>query len=267
MQSKSGKSRSWKTWQPREQSTSNANLIFVNMHSHSEISNFYDSFAEYELKSGVNLRHYTLFNAIIKSGLRRNHHVLEIGCGIGQLTGLLSRYLRKGKLVSTDISPRSIGIASKRVPPSSRMEFLVSDMTLFGYPEKFDYIVLPDVLEHIPVENHFELFANLSKLMYDHSKIIIHIPHPKIIEYERIHHPQKLQIIDQPISADTLLQSCYAHQLILETYHSYSLFHVQPDYVFIVLKRDELPQYIKLTRFKIITRKSIARLIKLIFTI
>ena len=73
----------------------------------SEVSNFYDTFTQYELKSGVNLRHYTIFNAVIQSGLRRNHTVLEIGCGIGQLTGLLHRYLRKGKLVSTDISPES----------------------------------------------------------------------------------------------------------------------------------------------------------------
>ena len=230
------------------------------MHSHTDIKDFYDSFTEYELKSGVNLRHFTIFNKVIQTGLRRNHQVLEIGCGIGQLTGLISGYLRKGKLVSTDISPGSVGIAMKRVPPSPKMEFIVSDITQFEYPEKFDYIVLPDVLEHIPVEHHFEVFGKLSKLMYDHSKIIIHIPHPKIIEYERMHHPEKLQIIDQPISAANFLQACYPHQLILETYEAYSLFHEQHDYVFMILKREGMPQYTKQSLFNIIIRKSIARL-------
>ena len=140
------------------------------------------------------------------------------------------------------------------------MEFIVSDALMFEHRDKFDFIVLPDVLEHIPEEKHKDLFGKLRTFMHADSKIIIHIPHPKIIEYERIHHPENLQIIDQPLPAANLLQSCYAHNLILVTYESYPLFHLENDYVLIVLKVDGMVQYAKKSRLKIIMRKSIARL-------
>lgn len=230
------------------------------MVSTSEIKAYYDSFTAYELKRGINLRHFHVFNEIVKAGLQKQHHVLEIGCGIGQITSLLHKYLRKGKLVSADISPYSVELARKRIGPSTRMEFVVSDMTSFAYNGKFDFIILPDVLEHIPVENHNALFGLIRGLMHDQSKIIIHIPHPKFIESDRIHHPERLQIIDQPLSAATLLSNTYAHGLLLDRYESYCLFNDEHDYVFIVLKTNILPTYTSLPKYRIIQKKSIERI-------
>ncbi len=236
------------------------------MASTSDVKEFYDEFANYEVNRGINLRHYHIFNEVIKAGLRNNHQVLEIGCGTGELSFLLHRFLRRGHLVSTDISPNSIALAEKRIGASSRMQFIVTDMTDFTYPDKFDFIVLPDVLEHIPIDNHPALFGSLRTLMLDHSKIIIHIPHPKLIESDSIHKPEILQIIDQPISAVTLLQDCYPHGLMLDQYDSYSLFHDTPDYIFITLKRDILPIYVDYPKIKIILKKFRERILCLIRT-
>ena len=230
------------------------------MASNSEIKEFYDSFTAYELKRGINLRHYHVFNEIVKTGLKPNHQVLEIGCGIGQITSLLHRYLTKGKLLSVDISPQSVELARKAIGPSARMEFMVSDMTSFPTDRKFDYIILPDVLEHIPVENHPALFGLLQQLSHPHTTVIIHIPHPQFIESDRIHHPERLQIVDQPLSAATLLNNCYPHNFILNRYESYSLFNGAHDYVFIVLKQNVMPAYTGLTKMKIIRKKSLERL-------
>ena len=230
------------------------------MVSNEDIKDYYDTFTDYELKRGVNLRHYHIFNEIIKTGLRKNHHVLEIGCGIGQLTSLLHAYLRSGRLMSVDISPQSVELAKKRIGPSDRISFMVSDMSSFPKDKKFDYIVLPDVLEHIPVENHEALFELMSSLMHDHSKIIIHIPHPQFIESDRVHHPERLQIIDQPLNAAELLQHSYKHQLLLDKYEAYSLFNGAHDYVFIVFVRNKLPVFEGLSKPKIIWKKSLERL-------
>lgn len=233
--------------------------LILHMVTNSEIKDYYDSFTAYELKRGINLRHYHVFNEIVKAGLKKHHHVLEIGCGIGQLTYLMHQYLRRGKLLSADISPQSVELARKRIGPSSRMEFVVSDMTTFTHNEKFDFLILPDVLEHIPVENHPALFGLMSSLMHEHSKIVIHIPHPKFIESDRIHHPERLQIIDQPLSAATFLSHCYPHGLLLDRYEAYSLFNREHDYVFIVLKRDVLPPFVPFPKWKIIWKKSVGR--------
>lgn len=233
------------------------------MPSNTEVKEFYDAFTGYELKSGVNLRHLHLFNSIVATGLRRHHHILEIGCGIGQLTGLLHQYLRKGEIMAVDISPQSVEIARKRIGSSNRIQFAVSDMTAFEPGKTFDYIILPDVLEHIPLENHFALFGLLSKCMHATSQIIIHIPHPDLIENDRLHQPEILQIIDQPIPADLMMKNAYAHDLQLVEYKSYSLFHETPDYIFIHFRKNILPAYPKYSKMKIIFKKSKARIVRL----
>ena len=98
-------------------------------------------------------------NELIKSGLRKDSVVLEVGCGVGTLTVLLNKFLSKGKLVATDISDESIEKAKKRIPNSNKIDFFVTDMKDFSYSQKFDFIVLPDVLEHIPIDQHKELFS------------------------------------------------------------------------------------------------------------
>ena len=225
------------------------------MPSSNEVREFYDEFAKYEQQQGINLRHYRIFNELARWGLKKNHHVLEIGCGIGQLTSLLSRYLKQGHLVATDISPASVEWAKKRVRDNRRAEFHVTDMTDFEYTRQFDFIVLPDVLEHIPIDFHGSLFQKLSSLLKKEGTIMIHIPHPDLIEFDTANQPGIMQIIDQPLAADELLKACYPHGLVLERFDAYALFHEVRDYIFIVLRKHDLPVYRKMPRWKIILHK------------
>ena len=90
-----------------------------------EVSNWYNSYSVRQLKTGVNLRHYTIINELIGAGLKRNSRVLEIGCGVGTLTGLMLRYLRRGMVVSTDISDESVEIARQLYGGTRRAEFKI----------------------------------------------------------------------------------------------------------------------------------------------
>jgi 2-polyprenyl-3-methyl-5-hydroxy-6-metoxy-1,4-benzoquinol methylase len=202
-----------------------------------EISGFYDKFSRQQLKTGINLRHYYLFSQILKSGLKRNSKVLEIGCGIGTLTKLVADYVKKGEVTGVDISPENIEIAKSRLRKSDHVRFVVSDMTDFMEGKLYDFILLADVIEHIPVENHKALFKTLSDHMHPGSLIFINVPHPQSIEYYRRNDPSKLQIIDQSIYAGQLMPDVEGNGLLLKKYFSYSLFHDQDDYAVVVFKK------------------------------
>jgi len=230
------------------------------MKTNKEIKNWYNVFSKKQLTTGTNLRHYTIINHLINSGLKKNSAVLEIGCGIGTLTGLLHKYLKKGKLVVTDISDDSIKIAKKRISKSENIDFFTTDMKDFEYPKKFDFIVLPDVLEHIPIEQHQGLFKILVKHMHNKSILLINIPHPKAIDYIREHTPEKLQIIDQALSADTLLKDAYSNDLLLINYTSYSIFNKGDDYALIRFKKNNNITLTPIPKSVIIRKKFIARI-------
>jgi trans-aconitate 2-methyltransferase len=221
-----------------------------------KIADFYDSFAEKQIKTGINLRHFTLFRELRKAGLKKDHKVLEVGCGIGTLTYLIHSYLRRGMIVATDISRESIQVAERTFAGSGRAKFVVTDMQEFSYPEKFDFIILPDVLEHIPVELHRNLFRVLRSLMHSQTVLFINIPHPRTIEFYRKHDQSFLQIIDQPIYSDALMNDVYHNGLELESYKSYCLFHKIPDAALILLRvREECQVMEPYSQFTIILNK------------
>lgn len=229
--------------------------------SNSEIQKWYNTYSTKQVNIGTNLRHYSIFNSLTKAGLKRNHNVLEIGCGIGTLTKLIAKYVKKGSLVATDISDESIEIAKKRISNTkNNIELLVSDMTTFSHSKKFDFVVLPDVLEHIPIEQHNNLFKIIAAHTHDNSIILINIPHPKALDYLRIHSPEKLQVIDQSISAKQLMDTAYLHDFELINYKSYSIFNKENDYALITYKKNTAIKLNPLAQKTIIYRKLIARI-------
>jgi trans-aconitate 2-methyltransferase len=230
------------------------------METREEIGKWYDDFAKHQVRTSVNLRHYRIMEFLKGAGLKRDSKILEIGCGIGTLTGLLLKYVKKGKVVAADISPESVTIAKERLSGMPNISFLVTDMTDFHYPEDFDFIVLPDVLEHIPVRRHMSLFHTLASHMHDSSVILIHIPHPQALDYIRENSPDKLQIIDQSVSADTLLKNAYNAGLVLVSYISYPLFNRTNDYVVITFRKKGSVNMSQLPRSHIIYRKFISRI-------
>ena len=225
------------------------------------IAGFYDDYAELQQKTGTNLRHYYLFSRLKKAGLKRHHRVLEVGCGIGTLTRLIHAYVKNGNVLAVDISAKSIAFARKRFGNASRIEFMVSDMTDFTYPDNFDFIVLPDVMEHIPIEYHQQLFGVLRNHMHNDAIIYINIPHPQVIEYLRKHDPGQLQIIDQEVHADVITRNASYNGLILKSYRSYSLFNRENDYAEIILGvRNSLSSLVPYSRNAIIRHKLLLRI-------
>lgn len=209
------------------------------MTSSQQVKDFYDTkFKDYQSETGVNVRHRTIFNNLLKIGLKPDSNVLEIGCGIGSVSGLILNYIKSGKLVALDISSESIKTAQRKYSSFSNVEFIENDMTNFSHSLKFDFIVFPDVLEHIPVEQHSNIFQTISKLSKHDAVVLINIPEPNHLNWLREAHPEKIQIIDQSLSIRDLLNSSYPSGFELYSVIPYSLYYSVNDYVMIIMKKN-----------------------------
>ncbi|MBN7812240.1 class I SAM-dependent methyltransferase [Algoriphagus sp. H41] len=202
-----------------------------------QVVSFYDQFAEKQQKTGINSRHLSILDKVTQAGLKPDHSILEIGCGIGTVSHLLATQVPNGEVLAVDISPESIEKAKVLWKSQTNLAFEVSDMSDFDKKGKtFDFFVFPDVLEHIPVDQHFRLFQNIQKHSHADSVIFIHIPAPRYLQWMIDNEPEKLQVIDQPLDSGDLIKNITANGFYLEKMETYPLFYDEKDYQYFVFR-------------------------------
>jgi len=208
------------------------------MSKEEEVKEFYDNYVTNQEKTGINSRHISIIDKLVSSGLKSNHKVLEVGCGIGTVSQLIAKKTQKGKVLAVDISEKSIEKAKVLWKQFQNLDFEVSDMSDFTKSgQTFDYFVFPDVLEHIPVEQHPNLFARIDAHSHENSVVFIHIPAPRFLEYNINNEPQKLQIIDQPLDTATLVGALNVNGFFLDKMETYPVFFMEKDYQFFIFRR------------------------------
>lgn len=211
-----------------------------------EVKEYYDTFKEHQKKLGINIRHRTILKNLKNAGLKSNSNVLEIGCGIGTVSHLILKQIPEGSFVGLDISSESIKMAQQFNAFHKKAEFMVNDMSNFTHKTKFDFVVFPDVLEHIPVEQHANIFKTISELTSPNATVIINIPEPNYLDWVRKNEPNRLQIIDQSLSMQDLLNNCYPYGFKVYSIIPYALHYDVNDYLAIVLKKDMTVKQIQL---------------------
>jgi 2-polyprenyl-3-methyl-5-hydroxy-6-metoxy-1,4-benzoquinol methylase len=93
--------------------------------------------------------------------------VLDVGCGSGRLSKIL---LDRGySVVATDTDWRAVEIAKKK-----GIAAFLSDITYSKTDEKFDCIILGDVLEHI--ENDNSVMKKIHNMLKTNGCIVINVP-------------------------------------------------------------------------------------------
>ncbi len=202
------------------------------------IEDFYDDFSNLQTITGINKRHLSIHNWCLKFGMLQNSKVLEIGCGIGTYTELLAKYCTKGSINAYDISQKNIDIAKINLRNYSNLKLKKGDATIEKFDKEFDFIILPDVLEHIPLEDHLKLFKSLSNSLATNGTIIIHIPNPYYLKWCHENQPELLQILDQPLYTNLLMENIYNSNLYIEYLNTYSIWIDNCDYQIIVLKKN-----------------------------
>jgi len=86
--------------------------------------------------------YYKLLAGAYREFVPEGSSVLEIGCG----TGTLLASLRPRRGVGVDISPKMVEIAAAKFRDLS---FLVADAEALDLGETFEFVIVPDVIEHL----------------------------------------------------------------------------------------------------------------------
>ncbi|PLX21805.1 hypothetical protein C0584_01735 [Candidatus Parcubacteria bacterium] len=137
-------------------------LIFVNNYSYGWIKLFV-------IENGKHPKHEILrYDKFFAKHLNKESTVLDLGCGNGSLAKKISGEVKR--VVAIDISERNIEEAEK-INSRDNITYIKGDATSFDFKDKFDSIVLSNVLEHI--EDRIEFLKKLHQLS---DIILIRVP-------------------------------------------------------------------------------------------
>lgn len=201
-----------------------------------DVTDFYNNFWKDKKREKVNTRHRLILKHLKKYGLKSNSKVLEIGCGNGILTEFIGKSVPNGLVMGVDISDETINNLKQRFAGHKNLAFAITDMSDYKDSNKYDFVVLPDVLEHIPIEYHANIFKTIRTIIHDDAVVFINFPHPRATEYLKVARPELMQVIDQEVEADKLCADAYNAGLALELYESYKIAFEENEYQRIVFK-------------------------------
>ncbi|MBA3663322.1 MAG: class I SAM-dependent methyltransferase [Bacteroidetes bacterium] len=203
-----------------------------------KVIEFYNEYVDQQQDVGINERIYEMYRRLKKQGLHPGSNILELGCGIGTLTYLLAKTVKSGCIESVDISTQSIEFAKQRL--KQRNLYLEAHDVVDYIPKlkNIDFITLFDVIEHIPMERHDELFRNLAKIVNDKTVILINIPSPAAIQYDIDNNPAALQVIDQPLPIEFIVNNIVKNGLSLLSFENHSIW-AENDYQFFIIGRNK----------------------------
>jgi len=213
--------------------------------THKEISEFYDSFLgsrmlDYRI-SGSNPRLDKAIRRIAET-IRPGETLLDLGCGIGLVAEKVAARLNNSIAVwGCDISPKNIWYARKTVRLKGAHFFeadLLSDFDeIIRTVGRADLIALVDVIEHIPIARHPELFANIARVANPSARLVLTYPNPLYQLYLKETNPAELQIIDQCVDYHDLERLALAHGFGLRHYSLEDVW-LRNQYVHVVFERN-----------------------------
>lgn len=202
-----------------------------------EISDFYDKYTEGQQKMWHNERHFFLLEQLKKAGLKSDSKILEIGCGIGTMTNLIAPYVKNGKLISSDISSKSIELAKTNNKKFKNIEFIVANSIDFDFPNlTYDFIVLFDVLEHIQNEFRDEFIKNIASVITDKTKLLINVPAPHAHIHAIKNFPEQMQIVEIPVWINELIPILQKHKLEIKLFFTYDMWQKE-EYQFYIIEK------------------------------
>jgi trans-aconitate 2-methyltransferase len=189
------------------------------------VRRFYDDFRDRQMV-GYRLRK----NRRIERAIDRitpyvgpDSRVLELGCGIGIVTERIAKRLAGGFVWACDLSPKNVEYARETVQSRSTDFFVCDVLEDFQriqdrVSQPVDLILMVDVIEHLPLERHSDLFASLARISGPRTIAVLTYPSPQYQRFLREHEPENLQIIDEVVELDSLLSAAKQGEFSLRQY-------------------------------------------------
>lgn len=135
-----------------------------------DVRNHFEGIAgDYDRWKGKSAFYYRLLAGIYRERVPEGASVLEIGCG----TGMLLAGLRPARGMGVDVSPKMVEIAAAKFPS---LAFLVADAEAFAPGETFDYVIVPDVVEHL--SDPGAMFRSARKACHAETRVIVTCVNP-----------------------------------------------------------------------------------------
>jgi trans-aconitate methyltransferase len=132
---------------------------------------------------------------------KQANRILDIGCGIGWSSYAIAANFLDKTIHGIDLSTESVKIAN-RLFSHPNIKFNQIDVTEdnFHCLGEFDFIVMLDVLEHIPKHERMKFSTSLSKVLSRDGSIFLTCPTILHQNHLRENNPNGLQPVDEDIS-------------------------------------------------------------------
>jgi SAM-dependent methyltransferase len=161
--------------------------------------------------------------------------ILVLGCGSGETAfHIATRIAPRGRILAVDISAAALEIATK-VFSHERIEYRQADAIEQMPDGEWEYVILPDVYEHIPREQRKTFHAGLSSLMSEESVVLLTVPSPAKQMSLRAS-GKGLQLIDEIVTLEDLVEFATDIQGVVTYFNVISVWE-RNDYIHAVIQR------------------------------
>ena len=162
---------------------------------------FYNMFLEH-FETQVDNPRNVGFRSWVRKWIYAPKKVLDFGCAYGYNSQYLIHEVGC-EVFGVDLSPKCIEVANERFP---RGRWFAGDITEgFDIGERdFDFVLMSDVIEHVPLDRHQKVFEVLSEWVRPGGAIILSVPNP--LHYEDAQ-KQTQQPVEELVDIPVLMQN------------------------------------------------------------
>ena len=207
--------------------------------SKENIKSYYDNHIAGKLTGYVNQnrRVESAYSEIKKLITKDTKNIIEIGCGIGDISYRIAKQFPAVKVKGVDISEKSIETA-RTLFERNNLSYHCGEIDVTKNFEAADLIILMDVYEHIDNASRHHFNEMLGQLLSKNVKILLAFPTPEFLAWLKIHDPANIQPVDEDITAKVIDDLAQTTQCNIQFYKKKSVWHIN-DYAHALLDRNK----------------------------